>query len=898
MRLIAALLCFALAAAPSVAGGVPAAAPATDGHAMPPLRAARLAAPVVIDGVLNEPAWQVPPTVTRLTQAAPVEGAAPSESTWVWLACDDHALYVAARCWDSHPDSILARLVRRDSDVVADWFEIWLDPYLDHRSGYYFTVSAAGVLYDGTGFNDGMWDGSWDGVWEARARRDGGTRGSGGGAGGSGAGYTVEMRVPFSQLRFRPGAEQVWGVNLHRYFARRAEDDYLVYTPRGQSGSISRLPHLEGIRIDRRKRSVEVSPYLTGKAEYLGHATGDPFNDGSRYTPGLGGDLRMSVGNNLTLNATANPDFGQVEVDPAVVNLSDVETYFQEKRPFFTENLRIFGFGNEGANDYWGFNWPEPRFFYSRRIGRTPQGPAPDAADFRDVPMATRILGAAKLTGKLGSSWNFGTMHAVTGREDAKLEIDGLRSKAAVEPLTYYGVARGLQERRGGYNGLGLMGTLIQRRFEGTSLGDVLNEQSLTAGLDGWHFLDRKKVWVLSGWAVMSRVAGSERRMIGLQRNSRHYLQRPDAERLGVDSSATSLTGYGARVWLHKQEGSVLFNSAVGFMDPKFDVNDMGYQSMANVMNAHVGAGYAWNRPNHWRRRAWIITSLFRGGNFDWERTMAGSYTGTTVYFANEYQLKGELMLTPQTMNDRRTRGGPVMVDDPSAWGHLNVVSDQKRAITASLDVQGTTVPDAGSSNWAVTPTVGWKPASNVLLQIGPSYERVLEDAQYVDQIAAPGEVPADFGGRRYVFASLDQTTVAASLRLNVSFTPNLSFETFLQPLISAGRYTDLKELARAGSYDFIHYGASYDPRTGSVKPPGGARFTVSNPDFNYKSLRGNAVLRWEYRPGSVLYLVWTQERTDQDALGDLRFGPSSRRLFDAQANDIFLTKVTYHFNL
>ena len=896
MRFSSILVALVGALALSGAGAAAPPAPATDGHSMPPLRAVRLAAPVLIDGALNEPAWQGPPTVTRLTQSAPAEGAAPSESTWVWLAFDDNALYVAVRCWDSHPDSIIARLVRRDADAVTDWVEIWLDPFHDHRSGYYFTVSAAGVLYDGTGFNDGMWDGSWDGVWQARVRRDRGARAE------PGSGYTCEMRIPFSQLRFRPGADQVWGVNIHRYFARRAEDDYLVYTPRGQSGSISRLPHLEGIRIDQRRRSIEVLPYLTGKAEYLAHEAGDPFNDGSRYTPGLGGDLRSAAGNNLTLNVTANPDFGQVEVDPATVNLSDVETFFQEKRPFFTENSRIFGFGNEGANDYWGFNWPEPKFFYSRRIGRTPQGGAPGDADYTDLPLATHILGAAKLTGKLASSWNFGTMHAVASREDAQYAIAGTRSETAVEPLTYYGVARGLQERRGGYNGLGLMSTLVQRRFDRAPLSEVLHEQSLMTGLDGWHFLDRKKLWVLSGWAAMSRVAGSERSMIALQRGPRHYLQRPDAEHLGVDSSATSLTGCGARVWLHKQEGSFLFNSAVGFMDPKFDVNDMGYQSQANITNAHLGTGYAWNRPNRWRKRAYVITSLFRGGDFDGNRTVAGAYAGSTVYFANECTLKGEWMLTPRTLNDRRTRGGPLMVDGPGAWGHLLLDTDQKRAVTGSFDVQGTTVPEAGSSNWAVTPTVGWKPASNVSVQVGPGYSRVIEDAQYVPlddaSVASPGQVPADFGGRRYVFARLDQATVSASIRLNVSFTPNLSLETYLQPYISAGRYTDLKELARAGSYEFVHYGASYDPAAGTVMSGADTLFTVSNPDFNYKSLRGNAVLRWEYRPGSVLYLVWTQQRTDAEASGDLRFGPSTRRLLDAHANDIFLVKATYYLDL
>ena len=707
------------------------------------------------------------------------------------------------------------------------------------------------------------------------------------------------MRVPFSQLRFRPGAEQVWGVNLHRYFARRAEDDYLVYTPRGQSGSISRLPHLEGIRIDRRKRSVEVSPYLTGKAEYLGHATGDPFNDGSRYTPGLGGDLRMSVGNNLTLNATANPDFGQVEVDPAVVNLSDVESYFQEKRPFFTENSRIFSFGNEGANRYWGFNWPEPRFFYSRRIGRAPQGRVPGEAEFSDLPVATRILGAAKLTGKLAPGLDFGTMHAVTSREDARYSLDGLRSKTAVEPLTYYGVARGLKQMKGGYNGVGSMTTLVQRSFDGSGLKDLLNGQSLMTGLDGWHFLDRKKMWVLSGWAAMSRVAGTESRMTALQRNSRHYLQRPDARGLGVDSSATSLAGYGARVWLNRQEGNLISNSAIGLMSPGFDVSDMGFQSFADVVTAHTGLQYHFTKPNRLSREAWVAGVVFDSHDFDGDRTGAGFWQGNTVTFANDYGLSTEWMYVPQTMNNRRTRGGPLMEEPPGTYSSVTFNTAGRNRLVYSLYADRNYTPTAGHTDYYdVFPAVEWKPVSNFSIQVGPNLQRAVENAQYVRKVAAPGEVPADFGGLRYVFARMDQTTVSADIRINVSFSTNLTLQTYIQPLVSAARYSDFKELARAGSYEFIHYGASYDPATGTVTPGGGTPFALGDPSFNYKSLRGNAVLRWEYRPGSVLYFVWTQQRADEESTGELRIGPSSRRLFDAQANDIFLVKATYYLHL
>ena len=888
LLLFASLLGLALAAPPA-----PAAEAGAPGDSLPPVRIARLAAPVTVDGALDDAAWRGAPTITRLTQSDPFEGAAPSESTWVWLAYDDEALYVAARCWDSHPDSIVASLVRRDLWVPSDRVVVFLDPFRDLRSGYFFSVSAAGVLWDGTLFNDMDSDDSWDGVWEARVRRP--ARG----AAAPGSGWTCEMRIPFSQLRYRPGREQVWGVNIRRRIERRTELDQLAWTPKRGTGFVSRFPRLLGIEDGRRTRSIEVLPYTTGKAEYLAHAAGDPFHDGSRYTPGLGGDLRASVGNNLTLNASANPDFGQVEVDPAVVNLSDVESYFQEKRPFFTENSRIFGFGNEGANRYWGFNWPEPRFFYTRRIGRTPQGGAPDDAEFADVPVATHILGAAKLTGKLTPGLNFGTLHAVTGREDARYAVGGLRGESEVEPLTYYGVARGLQERRGGYNGVGLMTTLVQRRFGGDGLRDLLNGQSLMTGLDGWHFLDRGKLWVLSGWAAMSRVSGSEARMVALQRNPRHYLQRPDAKHLGVDSSATSLDGFGARVWLNKQQGNLISNSAIGFMDPRFDVNDMGFQSRADVVTGHSGLQYHVTRPNRLQKESWIGLVGFESFDFDGDRTGAGLWQGNTVTFANDYSLSTELMYVPLTMNNRRTRGGPLMREAPGTYASLTFATAGRDRLVYSVYADRTSTPTAGGTDyWNLDPAVEWKPTSSISIQVGPSLQRAVEDAQYVTRVAAPGEVPADFGGLRYVFARLDQTTVSADIRLDVSFTTNLTLQTYLQPLISAGRYTDFKDLARAGSYEFRHYGAAWDPVTGTVTPAGGTPFALTDPSFNFKSLRGNAVLRWEYRPGSVLYLVWTQQRTDEESVGELRFGPSARRLFDAQADDIFLVKATYHLDL
>ncbi len=874
----------ALAAGPARA----AQAPPDPGDALPPVRAARLASPVSVDGALTDAAWQGPPAITRMVQLQPYEGAVANDSTWVWFAFDDQALYVAARMWDAHPDSIIAPLFRRDDFLPCDFAGVILDPFHDHRTGYEFVITPSGAVMDATTANDGEEDASWDGVWEGRARRDP-------------QGWTCEMRIPFSQLRFTPGERQVWGVNFGRNVARRAEKSFAVIKPKAESDFWPRFPHLVGIEHVKSGRTVELSPYVTGKAEYLARPLGDPFNDGSRYTPAVGGDLRASLGSNLTLNATVNPDFGQVEVDPAIVNLSDVESFYQEKRPFFTENSRVFSFGQDGPNDSWGMNWPEPTFFYSRRIGRAPQGGVPGDAMFADVPMASHILGAAKLTGRPAPGWNFGTLQALTSRERAKVWVDGLESRTEVEPLTWYGMVRGQREFKEGRNGLGFLSTLAQRRFgDGGLLADALNRQSLMTGLDGWHFLDPKKVWVLSGWSAMSRVAGTEARMSELQRSSRHYFQRPDADYLGV-KDRTSLTGFAGRLALNKQEGNVRFNSAVGVLDPKFDVSDMGYQSYADLVNAHVMTGYKWTKANRWQSESRLAGYVASNWDFGGERVWSEVGGAGHITFINNHRFDAEVDWFPEATANRQTRGGPRMLRQAGGAASLHYDTDENRRLSSctNFGIEGT--PGTDSYDWFVAPALAWKPSPRVYLSFGPSLERNVADAQFVTSVAAPGEVPADFGDRRYVFARLDQTTVAASIRLNVTFTPDLSLQTYIQPFISAGRFSDFKELARAGSYDFIHYGqvpgTSYVD--GTVTPAdGGTPFALGDPSFNFKSLRGNAVLRWEYRPGSVLYLVWTQERTDEEALGDLRFGPSTRRLLDAQANDIFLVKATYYLNL
>ncbi|MBX2992368.1 MAG: carbohydrate binding family 9 domain-containing protein [Bacteroidetes bacterium] len=855
------------------------------------VHAVRIADAITIDGVLSDPVWQqLQPAVTSLYQREPEEGKPATERTEIYIVYDDAALYVAARLYDTAPDSIVARLTRRDVFVNADDFGIYLDPYYDRRSGVYFGLNAAGTLYDGVLYNDDWDDNTWDGVWEGKAAI-------------TTDGWSLEMRIPFSQLRFRAGERQVWGVNFLREISRKNEKAYLVYTPKNGSGFVSRFADLVGMDNLEPPRRLEILPYVSTKAEYTRRAHNDPFNNGSRYTPGFGADIKFGIGSNLTVDATVNPDFGQVEVDPAVVNLSDVETFFNEKRPFFIEGSTIFEFGYGGSNNNWGFNWGNPGFFYSRRVGRTPQGGTPDNINFSDVPSGTHILGAAKLTGKLGDSWNVGSINALTKRELADIDSAGHRFSHEVEPLTYYGIFRGQKEFDGGRQGLGFLSSVATRSFSDNRLRDQLNSSSLTFGIDGWTFLDADKVWVITGWTGLSHVRGNQSRMIALQRSASHYFQRPDASHVSVDSSATSLQGYAGRIALNKQKGNFYVNAAFGFIDPKFNTNDLGFMWRNDILNGHLVLGYKWTEPTSVYRRITMNFSHFRSYDFEGNQTWGGFWNGNYIQFPNYYSIQTWFAYNPETYSNRRTRGGPLTINPPGYEFGSYISTDDRKDWVFSVEGNINNYQQESNRGRSVYLGIEYKPAPNVSVRLNPSMRMFRTAAQWVTS-REDAEAAHTFG-RRYIFGELNQREVAASIRLNWTFTPELSLQMYIQPLISVGEYRNMKELARPKSYEFNTYGVGSSTISRQddeyVIDPDGAgpaqSFTVSNPDFNFKSLRGSAVLRWEYMPGSTIYFVWTQQRTDDSDPGTFRFGRDVRHLFRSQPDNILLIKLSFWTN-
>ena len=840
---------------------------------------------MIIDGKLTEGVWRTAPVVSSFIQYQPSNGILSDYRTEVRIAYDDGALYVGAYLYDSSPDSITAMLCRRDADVSTDMFAVLLDTYHDKRTGFYFALSPSGTMFDGTIQNDGNTDGSWDGVWEGKAQIDEN-------------GWTAEFRIPFSQLRFQAGDSLVWGINFIRDIARRNERSQIILQPKNEPGFVSRFAQLTGLDGLTPSSRFEISPYVTARAEYTHPDAADPLHSASIYAPGVGGDLKLGMGSNMTLDATINPDFGQVEVDPAVVNLSDMETFFDEKRPFFIEGANIFSFGTGGSNSNWNFNWPSVQFFYSRRIGRAPQGSLPDY-DYADVPSGTKILGAAKLSGKLGDNWSIGTIHAITRSEHARLTYQGVRSTIEVEPLSYYGIGRVQKEFNAGSSAVGFYASLVDRKFDEPALRSDVNSRAVVGGVDGYTFIGEDREWVLSSWVGGSRIEGTREHILEVQQNSCHYFQRPDARNIRIDSNATALNGYGIKFRLNREKGNVLWNSSIGILSPGFDINDVGFLSRGDVINWHTGTGYRFVDPTNYYQSLYFLFAVFGNYDYDGNHTTQGYFHTGEIQLKNYWDITYRVAYSPQTINTRLTRGGPVSLNPAGVETGLNAYTNS--ALPVVFSTWYSTYVSQAENYLDVSAEVRWKPRGNVLFSFGPEYTRDQVDAQWVG--AFDDVQQTSTYGHRYVFASMDQTTMSAGIRLNWTFTPELSLQLYMQPLISSGKYRNFKELAKPGTYTFNEYVSSSITQTDGnyvIDPDGTGPapvFSFSNPDFNFKSLRGNVVLRWEYAPGSVLYLVWTQNRSD-DVLedGEFHFRSSVNRLLTAPGDNIVMAKMTYYF--
>ena len=882
----------------------------SDPHADGPVvEAAPLDTEINIDGLLDEPGWQrATPSGGTFTQIDPSEGDPSPEMTDVYVLYDTDAIYIGARLWDSSGE-IRQRLGRRDSRAQdSDWFTVAMDTHHDHQNAYQFSLNPAGVKRDEIGNGGFRGDDSWDAVWDGTASVDA-------------EGWSVEIRVPFSQLRFSSEPVQTWGIQFTRSINRLQETSVFVFTPRRERGGVARFGHLSGLNDLETGKRLEVVPYALGRGLFVQGTAGDPFRDASEFQRGTGLDALYRVTTSMTLTGTVNPDFGQVEVDPAVINLSAFETSFQENRPFFVEGGNLFRFGSAGGGGGFrgrggggrgggggggGFFGGAPPLLYSRRIGRPPQGSLPSEAVFSDEAETVIILGAAKLTGRTANGWSVGLLDALTGEETAQwLGEDDVSGSAPIEPRTNYFAGRVIKSLRSGQTQIGAIGTAVNRSLGDPDLASRLHSSAYTGGLDFSHeFLSR--AWSLEGFFAFSQVSGSTDALIRTQRRSSRYYQRPDAGHVQVDSSRTVLRDYSARIELAKRAGLHWRGDVNAYTTgPGFEINDLGFQTGVDRMGTRVNFRYEQNTPQGWFRNY----RIYAGPNFNWNHD--GDFVGGRVgmgangQFKNFWRAGLNINKGPAGYDDRLTRGGPLVRSLSSQSIAVNVQSDNRRRVAGFL---------FGNYSWGegqgidrhLGLNIQIRPVDNWTISFGPNVSRSLVKTQYLTSVS--DEIATAMFGRRYIFSELKRTQISMETRLNVTFTPDLSLELFVQPLLSSGDYSRVKELREARKYGFDEYGVDkgtisfnaadddFDIDPDGAGPAGS--FTVDNKDFNTRSLRGNAVLRWEYRPGSTLFLVWQQNRSGTEDFGDFQFGRDAGSIFDAPGDNVFAIKFDYWLNL
>ena len=862
-----------------------------DGHVPPTVVAVRVTHPPTLDGRLDDEAWHAAVPFGGFRQVDPVEGAAASESTVVRIVYDDAAIYVGLRLYDDAPRRILRRLGRRDDNIQGDMVYVDFDSYHDHRTAFEFAVNPAGVKTDDITSNDFfLGDRSWEPVWDVATLVDS-------------VGWVAEMRIPFSQVRFPQRREQLWGIQVFRWELRKGEMSQLAFVPKNETGYASRFAHLVGLEDIPSPRRLEVLPYTVTRGTFdAGHPVGDPFDDGSRYFGGAGMDLKYGVTSNLTLDATINPDFGQVEQDPAFVNLSAFEQFLEERRPFFVEGASIFAFGGTGSYVQFGGT---PQYFYSRRVGRAPQlSPAAPDNGFVDVPGNATILGAAKLTGKTAGGWSIGVLDGVTAQEDAQLDSAGTRWSSPVEPLTDYFVAR-VNREIGGHTGFGLLGTAVQRRLEDPAFTG-LRRGAYVGAADFFHRWHNNTYALLASVGV-GLVKGDTLAMQATQQASSRYYQRPDASYLRYDPRRTSLGGASADLSLTKEGGNTNWALGLSTTTPGFEVNDLGFQTRVDRISGAGFLGHRWTRPGRLFRQSSLSATVGPSWNYGGDLIQM-SWSGNAFGQLLDYW-GGNLFFTyqQQAVDDRLTRGGPLALS-PRAWNvGANVFSDQRQSFNAGLF--GFYARDAaGGWNASVNPSISWHPSAAVVIRFGPSYSVGRTAAQFLD--ARSDSLAAATFGARYLFGDLIQHQVDLTMRVSLTFTPDLSFQLYLQPFAFSADYGRLKGLRAPRTFDFSVYGrddgstVSFDGATNTytIDPDGAGpadTMQVSNPDFRVRALQTNAVLRWEFRPGSTLYLVWTQRRAG--AFSDPTFDMGrdvGRELLHDPPSNVLLVKVNYWLSL
>jgi hypothetical protein len=830
-----------------------------------------------IDGSLDDLIWASVEWGSNFIEVDPDENTEPSVQTKFKILYDQKHLYIALKALDPEPETITNRLSRRDG-FVGDRINVLIDSYHDLRTGFLFTVTAAGVRGDEfiTDNGDNV-DASWNPIWSTKALIDD-------------EGWSAEMKIPLSQLRFSSDQNQIWGLNVTRQYFKNNEFSAWNRIPVGAAGWVSEAGELKGLTNIKPQKQIEIQPFVVTKLDSYEAEAGNPYADGNDFNVNAGLDTKIGITNDLTLDVTINPDFGQVEADPAAINLDGFEIFNRDQRPFFVENKNIF--------DY-RFADNRNNLFFSRRIGRSPQV-YPETVDgaFTDQPQNTTILGAAKFSGKTKNGWSIGVLESMTSKEFTEISTNGNTTESLAEPFTNYFVGRVQKDFNEKNTFLGGMFTATNRSL--TPEVSDLRKSAYSGGLDFKHQW-KNRAYFMEASMVMSHVQGSKESIKITQENLTHLFNRVDASHLEVDPNRTSLTGTGGRFGIGKVGGQHWnYNAGFKWVSPELELNDIGFMRSADEMIQYANLRYRTIKP----------VGVLRDFNMRFNQFSSYDFEGN--YNRMQYELKGSTSFTnnwgidfgaahkPRIFSNSTLRGGPRWRFSQENFQYFFVGSDQRKKFNGTIGLIHSQANENNFSLLKLESELNYQPTNALNISLAPEYSISKNQTQYVTQ--------SDYNSdTRYVLGSIDNHTLTASLRLDYTVNPNLSIQYYGQPFISRGRYRDFKyvtnPVAERLNDRFQSYGSAQISLNNNVygvddNRDGLMDYSFENPDFSYVQFNSNLVLRWEYIPGSELFLVWSQGVTSSVASSNGLFQGFETGILDERPQNIFLLKATYRFIL
>ncbi len=835
--------------------------------------------PPSIDGIFDEDCWKQVGWAGDFIQHQPYEDTLPSQKTTFAILYDDNNLYVAIKSYDTEPDKINKRLSRRD-DGDGDWAGLIIDSYEDKLTGFGFMVTAAGSKMDIIYTNDNNEDNNWDPIWYVKTSFDA-------------EGWNAEMRIPLSQIRFTKKNNYDWGLEVGRFIFRKNELSLWKPLHRNSNKMVSDFGTLEGISNISPKKDIEILPFALAKMTRNEKEEGNPFATGKQQACSAGIDGKIAITNDLTLNMTVNPDFGQVEADPSQVNLSAFESFFPEKRPFFIEGRNIFNFrmtSGDGDGSSTGM-------FYSRRIGRTPHfEPELNDNEYARIPANTSILGAFKLSGKTRKGTSIGILESFTQQESADLEIAGIRSKYPVEPFTNYMVARVEQDIDKGNTVVGGLLTATNRDINHENF-ITLPASAYTGGINMTRFWDNKN-YFFTVRGIFSSIYGSKEAITDLQTTFTHNFQRPDATYLKVDSTRTSLSGQGGTLEFGKFGGGHFrMLSWITWSSPGLDFNDLGFMLQADNIQQVAWFGYNEWQPKKFYNSYNIGGDFYTVWNFGGQNVYKGLEMNGNLQFKNYYTIFSGFNLQGNSLSAYDLRGGPTLKIPANFTYRIGFDSDSRKKLQMSLFVMNRWSEYNNSNLSLIQYSLTYKPVNTVSISLSPEFNTSQDNLQYVTTIEGNGP-------DNYIMGRLDSKQFSVSARVNVGITPDMSIQYYGQPFFFSGHYSHFKTITNPDASDYytrFHEYSSNEIQLNSesavynVDTDGNKTdFSFDDPDFHFLQYRSNLVFRWEYMPGSTIFLVWSQGRTTDGPEGQFMFNKYSDQIVKTHPQNDFLIKVSY----